>query len=81
MMTEVSLRTRMTLAGICTGKIHRLVHVKAHMNAVVLSPGVCDSFLLFFFSALTQFFQIFPEYQSNEFYATGEVRCPQPRFY
>lgn len=26
-----------------------------------------------FQSALTQFFQIFPEYQSNEFYATGEV--------
>uniref|UniRef100_A0A8C2XBI2 Probable serine carboxypeptidase CPVL n=1 Tax=Cyclopterus lumpus TaxID=8103 RepID=A0A8C2XBI2_CYCLU len=24
------------------------------------------------YSALTQFFQIFPEYQSNEFYATGE---------
>lgn len=24
-------------------------------------------------SALIQFFQIFPEYQSNEFYATGEV--------
>lgn len=34
------------------------------------------SFACVFFpfqSALTQFFQIFPEYQSNEFYATGEV--------
>ena len=24
-------------------------------------------------SALTQFFQLFPEYQANDFYATGEV--------
>lgn len=32
------------------------------------------------FSALTQFFQIFPEYQSNEFYATGEVRFCHFRF-
>lgn len=35
-------------------------------------------FSLFFQSALTQFFQIFPEYQANDFYATGEVRSQSP---
>lgn len=40
-----------------------------------------DQFSPLLFSALTQFFQIFPEYQSNEFYATGEVRFHQLSFH
>lgn len=73
-MTEALLRTRMTLAETCTGE--------------TLTPSVCrvtqntcfNRFLsvcvasFFSKSALTQFFQIFPEYQANDFYATGEVR-------
>lgn len=41
--------------------------------------GVITNFnLVFFYSCLTQFFQVFHKYQKNDFYATGEV---SPDFY
>lgn len=68
MTTGASLGIRTTLAEICTGNRSSARSCRC--------PRLCclQLFSPRLFSALTQFFQIFPEYQSNEFYATGEVR-------
>lgn len=77
MTTEVSLKIRMTLAEICTGKMSC-----ARSCCCCCPQRWClEQFSSLLFSALTQFFQIFPEYQSNEFYATGEVRFRRFRFH
>lgn len=72
MMTKVLLRTRMMLAEICTGKmlLSNSNVIESHKCVLYTNSFIISIFLL---SALTQFFQIFPEYQSNEFYATGEA--------
>lgn len=75
-MTKVLLRTRMMLAEICTGKTLPSSSNNSILVTWVFNSAVCYcsiNRISFFKSALTQFFQIFPEYQSNEFYATGEV--------
>lgn len=73
MMTEALLRTKMMLAEICTGLLSCSATDSHFFEVFVLYLHLTYPFLFLFKSALTQFFQLFPEYQSNEFYATGEV--------
>lgn len=74
MTTGASLAIRTTSAEICTGK---LSSARSSWGPQLWCLQLFSPLL---FSALTQFFQIFPEYQSNEFYATGEVRLCHFRF-
>lgn len=69
-MTEDLPKTRMMWAEICTGTVTKgLLYIYDNVRFMIHIR-----FFFFLLSALTQFFQIFSEFQSNPFYATGEVR-------
>lgn len=80
MMIEALPETRMMLAEISISKLARNCPVL--LSKAFLSRFLFFTFLLFLLhcSALVQFFQLFSEFQPNEFYATGEVSRKAPLF-
>lgn len=79
MMIKALPQTRMMLAETCTSKLARIFFLYQKIR-LFCPDSCCWAFffltcLLFLLhcSALVQFFQLFSEFQPNEFYATGEV--------